>query len=499
MDGFAANINEPGGETAPTRGELLSATALYLAVLLVLLGLTGRTPVNDGRGHDGRFYAAMAADEGLKDSLVGVSPYCYRILTPMLARLLPGGVVERFVALNLVTWLATLVAWHILARRSGLPRVLAVFGALLYAASAWGPMNAFYNPCYVDPLMHLFLVVGLLLMLGRSRWLLVLLPIAVMQREQAAVMLLICAAVHHWMGGMSAGEGVDTTASGSWPPAAPLGLRAHGCSHGRRGRRPLHRAVVARLDRRGIELVFAALACVFVFVGLRMTIRPVGGTAPAPWTTAFAVAFNLYDNPRYLAGSVLAVAYALGVPLTGALLLPGARGYLQRHRWPLYFLFLCLLSLFGGSDKARLAFAAMPVLLLLMLHGLRDLIEPGPNNDTPVSIAAGMATVSRAGRPVLLLLAGLLIVHIHGQFPPALMHLDGHLIAPLIDDPDRGTHLASGIIPAVWPVSLGMVGAHLALTMSLAAIVFCAARIDRAGLGGVLDRAATEAAASSPW
>ena len=40
------------------------------------------------------------------------------------------------------------------------------------------------------------------------------------------------------------------------------------------------------------------------------------------------------------------------------------------------------------------------------------------------------------------------------QFPPALSFIDGRLAAPLVDDPDRGTHLASGIIPAVWPVPL---------------------------------------------
>ena len=113
------------------------------------------------------------------------------------------------------------------------------------------------------------------------------------------------------------------------------------------------------------------MACVVVLAGLRMAIQPVGGTAPAPWTTAFAVAFNLYDNPRYLAGSILAVGYALGVPVVATILLPAARRYVNDHRWPLYYLFLCLLSLFGGSDKARLAFAAMPVLLLAMMHGLR--------------------------------------------------------------------------------------------------------------------------------
>lgn len=410
-----ADANTLAAAAAPrpiTPRELLAAAVGYALLLLLLVAVTGRTPTNDGRGHDGKSYAAMSNDETLVEPFIAKAPYCYRLLTPGLASLLPGPVVTRFVTLNTIAWLAALVGWHLLARRTGLGVAPSAFGSLILGCSAWGPMNAFYNPCYVDPMMHLFVILGLNLMLSRSRWLAVLLPLSVLQREQTAGLILICAVVHDWH----------------------LGRLT-------RRRAVWHGGILA--------------ACAAVYIAVRLAIQPTSGSADNPFT----VASWLIHEPTYPAISIMAVIYALGVPLVGLAVLPGARAYIRQHRWPLYFLYLCLLSLFGGSDKARLAFVAQPVLVLLLMHGLGRIANR---------------------RTLGIVLAGLLATHLYLQFPPGLMTAGGRLIAPLIDDPDRLTHVASWTISSHWPIGLLTVAAHLVLSVCLAGVVLCAARAQAA-------------------
>jgi hypothetical protein len=366
--------------------------------------VTDRTPIQDGRGHDGQHYAAMAADERCDEPFIPISPYCYRLLTPAVVSLLPGPVVGRFLVFNFFTWWAVLVAWHLLARRTGLDPAPAMFGTLILATCAWGPMNAFYNPCYVDPSMHLFVIVGLNLMLSGSAWFAVLLPISMLQREQAAVILFVSAII--------------------W--------EVHGTGWSR-----------GKTVRYGL----IAAACAAVYGLLHIGITPTGGTSLTPWATAFQVARWLFDDPTYILISCCGIAYALGVPLLGLVILSEARRYAARHRWPEYFLALCALSVFGGSDKARLVFLAAPVVLLAFVHGLRGL---------------------GGKRELITVLVGLFMVHLYVQFPPSLMIDGGRLIAPLVDDPDRGTHVASWILASHWPVSLSRVALHLALSLGSA-------------------------------
>ncbi|MBN2561502.1 MAG: hypothetical protein JXQ75_11290 [Phycisphaerae bacterium] len=384
------------------RWDLLGATVLYPTVLVLLFCMTGLTPKHDGRGHDGIYYAAMARDEARAESFVPVAPYCYRVLTPLLSTCLPGPVVWRFRLLNLVTWASVLIVWHLLARRIGLSRSFAMFGGLLLATSAWGPAFAFYCPCYIDPLMYLFVLVGLNLMLARrTRWLAVLLPIAMLQREQCAIVW-VCALVYEI-------KSVGWSRRLAW--------------------------------RYGLTLA----ACAGVWAALRLVITPIGSTTGAPWNVAFAVAGWLLTDPGYLFKSVLGVVYALGLPLVGLVLLPGARRYVREHRWVLYYLVCCLLSLLGGSDKARLAFLAQPVLLLVFLHGLQPLL-------------------SRPGARIVP--AVLLVVHLYAQFPPSLMLSGGVLDAPLVDTMERSSHGATVYEQGHWPVPMAVIAGHVALSVA---------------------------------
>jgi hypothetical protein len=394
-------------ESSVSRAELAAVALLCVCILLTLSLVTGRTPAHDGCGHDGIHYAAMADAQTDPTIASPPAPYCYRVLTPLLASWMPGKGVQRFALLNFLTWWAALTAWYVLARRTGLDQSLATLGTLVLATCAWGPMNGFYNPCYVDPLMHLFIILGLILMLSGSAWPAVLIPLSMLQREQTAVVLWVCSVV----------------------------LDVHRSGWSRRG-----------LARHGLILA----ACAAVFVGLRLVVQPGEGTQTSLWQTATQVARWWIDDPMYIVLTGLAILYSLSVPLIGVALLPGARRYIKTQRWPEYFLALSVLSLLGGSDKGRLIFLAQPVIILACLHGLRSLPET---------------------RRPLIALAGLLIVHLFVQFQPSMMVVDGKLVAPLVDDPDRGTHAASWVLGSYWPVHMSDVAAHVLSSLGLAGML----------------------------
>ena len=400
--------------TAPAR-ELLPAGLLYAALLLLLYVATGITPAYDGRGHDGRFYTAMARDEIRSEPFIPIAPYCYRLLTPALVSQLPGPVVRRFRVLDLIVWIAALLAWHLLARRTGLSPGQSTFGGLILASCAWGPMSSFYNPCYVDPLMYLFIFIGLNLILsGRTVWLAVLLGVAMLQREQCAI-LWVCALVND--------------------------MQTHGRSK---------RLVV----RYGAMLAM----CAAVYVAIRWAVPPIETTTPSPPLVAAAVVRWLLTDPGYLLKSALGILYALGLPLLGFVILPGARRYVRAHRWAGFYLILAGLSVLGGSDKARLVFLAQPVLILAFLHGL------GPR-----------LGAMRLRIPAVVIL----LVHVYFQFPPSLMVVNGRLAAPLVDSMERGTHGANIYEPGQFPLSMAAVTLHVTLCLALSAIMLLAWRRER--------------------
>lgn len=318
-------MKEVGSSPASAR-ELAAVALVYAAVLLVLFSITGITPDEGGRGRDGVYYAAMAGDPDQPQARALVAPYCYRVLTPWLAALLPGNVVERFRVLHLVTWLGVLLFWHALARRTGACAKAALFGGIMLGTSAWGPQFAFYIPCYIDPLTLLFVVATLWAMVSnRAVWLALLIPLAMFQREQALI---------------------------AWFAAAA------------------HRADLRGFSVRSLAPCGALLAmCAAVLIGLRVVIQPQLVTAAPPWIVVPVVAGHMATDPRYLVLSILAIVYCLGVPLTIALASAAGRRFLGR-RWVYYFLYASLFGLLSGSDKGRLAFLAAPVVVLACSHAI---------------------------------------------------------------------------------------------------------------------------------
>lgn len=402
-----------------TRSDLFAAARVYAVVLAIMFVITALTPKNGGRGNDGLYYASMAADEARDASFIPVAPFCYRVLTPLAVSVLPGPVLWRFRVLNLVVWLGVLIGWHLLARRTGLSQKQSLFGGILLATCAWGPMFSFYTPCYVDPMMYLLIVIGLNLILsGRMGWLAVLLPISMLQREQCAI-LWVCALVYE---------------------------------HQRQG---WSRQLVVRY---GLML----LSCVVVWGGLRLAITPIYSTTPAPWTVVFAVVRWLVTDPSYLLKAVLGVLYALGISLVGLAILPKARQYVSQHRWIGYYLVFCLLGLLGGSDKARLAFLAQPALLLVLLHGLSPYLRQ---------------------RRLRFVAWSLLVLHLFLQYPPSMMVAQGRLEAPLVDAMEHNSHGANYFEDGHWPIPMSTIATHVVFSLVLLGSVFVAMRFDGFDLG----------------
>jgi hypothetical protein len=171
---------------APTRGMPASAIVLLLLLFLLFVWLT--TPLiesNRGLDNDGVLYAAMAQRATHPDDPNAFfAPWCWRVLTPFLASLLPFDLLGNFKVLAFVTnWLSLLLLYGLLRRLDRPPKV-ALLGVMLYAGVFWTVKFSFYSPTYIDVQTQTFLLAVLYLMVSRLYWPLpLLLTLGVLQKE----------------------------------------------------------------------------------------------------------------------------------------------------------------------------------------------------------------------------------------------------------------------------------------------------------------------------
>ena len=85
--------------------KVLTAAVLVTAVFLS----TPITEKNAGFDSDGVHYAAMAGENSLSPRLAHVAPWCYRILTPYIASLLPFDGLTNFRVLAFISNILSLV------------------------------------------------------------------------------------------------------------------------------------------------------------------------------------------------------------------------------------------------------------------------------------------------------------------------------------------------------------------------------------------------------
>ncbi len=113
-----------------------------------------------------------------------IAPFCWRLLNPLLASLLPFDVDTNFMVVMLIQILLTAVMVYFMLKAAGFSQIAALTGMFLY----WGLTQATKGPLNMvwlaDPLTHLFLVTTIFLILGkRPVWAALVLAIGCLSKE----------------------------------------------------------------------------------------------------------------------------------------------------------------------------------------------------------------------------------------------------------------------------------------------------------------------------
>ncbi|MCK6614938.1 MAG: hypothetical protein L6Q47_11930 [Ignavibacteriaceae bacterium] len=90
-----------------------------------------------------------------------ISPYCWRFLNPLLAKLMPFSLETNFRVLSFIALLGASIFLYLLLRTIGFTRILSLFGALLFISLGWATSYNLYNFWLTDSLAFFFITAGL--------------------------------------------------------------------------------------------------------------------------------------------------------------------------------------------------------------------------------------------------------------------------------------------------------------------------------------------------
>jgi hypothetical protein len=325
--------------------EFFSYATLALLLCSVFFSVTPLTELNAGLEADGRHYAAIAEHGPGGSQLARIAPWCHRLLTPLLAGLLPLETLASFQLLAFVSSLVNLILCSIVLRRAGLAHAQALLAQLLYAGVFWSLKFSFYAPAYIDYQSQTFGWLLLWCLLARRFHLTTLvLAITSLQKESAFFWVL-----------------VGYVARRAEPDAQ--------AAHGR----------VAKLY--ALQLLAAAGSGYLLTHAL---VQQLNQYAPE------AVLRTIIMTQLGSAESILRVLQEilLGAGMLLALLLSDPSG-LRRElgRQPIWLALIAvgMLQLFSGWDKGRLLLPMLPAVLFLSAHALPV---------SALSSVAGMAYVT---------------------------------------------------------------------------------------------------------
>ncbi len=162
-------------------------TAVLLLATILCLGLVLRvTPLPDNKLEESLVYIAMAEQPLVQHP----TPYCYRVLVPTLARLLPLDLTTSFFALTFFFMVGTGVLVYYLLREMGMDRFISLLGLPLFYGLNWGARFAFFDFRLTDPALFFLSALTLLLLLKGRLWLAVVtLSLATLAKESALFLL----------------------------------------------------------------------------------------------------------------------------------------------------------------------------------------------------------------------------------------------------------------------------------------------------------------------
>jgi hypothetical protein len=308
--------------------------AVLPGLLLAAIGLT--TPVTEraqGFDSDGKRYAAMADPDLFKPRFRSEKPWAWRVLTPFLAAQLPFETLRSFQVLAVLSSALSLLLMAAILRRCGFSEELVALGVVLYAGVFWSIKFFFYSPAYIDSMTQVFVLAVLAVVLaGHFAWVPLLLAVGVAQKESILFL-------------------------------APVVWVSFAVGTGWRSRRSL---------AYGAALVLPALAVLWV---VRTVVEGTGDYTPLSMIASqLQVAMSPANWPRLL----LAVFSGLGIlPLLVAMRGRETATFLGANPLWLSLLVLGAFFLVAGEDKARLFLYALPAVVVLAVHAVRDVQSLG--------------------------------------------------------------------------------------------------------------------------
>ncbi|RME00448.1 MAG: hypothetical protein D6812_09760, partial [Deltaproteobacteria bacterium] len=158
---------------AKRRKEEGLAIVLAFFTTTIFFLTTPITPSNGGYDSDGLVYGVMAGAPLLPPQEAAyvrrMAPWCYRIVSPAIASLLPFDPLTNFRVMAFLANFSSLLLLFRILRRLAFSRFLSVVGLLFYAGSFWTLKFSFYSPAYIDDETQFFLLLLIDATLSR-RW-----------------------------------------------------------------------------------------------------------------------------------------------------------------------------------------------------------------------------------------------------------------------------------------------------------------------------------------
>jgi hypothetical protein len=191
--------NERSDERAPA-GRISVTVVVIICSLFVFVLARSVEPMTSAHpafraGGDHMHYIAMAEEPGAAHR----APFCYRILVPTLARIMPFGLADSFYFLTVIFLVGTgtLLYWIVLDMTGERPLSLAAI-AIFYSLSA-GAKLCLYDFWLTEPALFFFSALAVLFLLRRHDiWLSLSLTAAVLVKESALFLLPLVYTMRAW-------------------------------------------------------------------------------------------------------------------------------------------------------------------------------------------------------------------------------------------------------------------------------------------------------------
>jgi hypothetical protein len=314
-----------------------------VAIIACLMALRGPMPWWDPafRDFDHMAYLAMARDGLGAPGKASAPPFCWRILTPLLAGALPFPEPAAFYVLSFVfVAAATFLIW-VLLRQEGFSPGEAMLGEIAYLSLFYAVGFNLWAYMMVDALSILVVVAGLVVLqrrtlpASRRRWILAALLLAGALNKESFLVLAAAFFVHD----LRAGDG----------------------------------SLARRIAR--ASLVIAPAVAAAAIVRLSITADPSQMPEFPNYSLTAVIAEMISNRLRHLGGWLAEVLIdPWGPMILSPLILAPARSarWLVERPHLAALLAMAVLQTFAGTSVARLLIVAAPVAVLFTLESLRS-------------------------------------------------------------------------------------------------------------------------------